>query len=60
MQLPIPGERPRLFAARVVQRFEPQAAVGTGRNILTGMAVQFVEPEMVLAELKPLLAVLRR
>lgn len=60
MQLPIPGERPRLFAARVVQRFEPQAAVGTGRNFLSGMAVQFVEPEMVLAELKPLLAVLRR
>ncbi len=60
MQLPIPGERPRLFAARVVQRFEPQAAVGGGRNLLSGMAVQFVEPEKVLAELKPLLAILRR
>lgn len=60
MQLPIPGERPRLFAARVVQRFEPQAAVGSGRNFLSGMAVQFVEPEKVLSELKPLLAVLRR
>ena len=60
MQLPIPGERPRLFAARVVQRFEPQAAVGSGRNFLSGMAVQFVEPEKVLSELKPLLATLRR
>lgn len=60
MQLPIAGERPRLFAARVIQRFEPQAAVGTGRNYLSGMAVQFVEPEKVLEELKPLLAVLRR
>ena len=60
MQLPIPGERPRLFAARVIQRFEPQAAVGPGRNYLSGMAVQFIEPEKVLAELKPLLAVLRR
>ncbi len=60
MQLPIPGERPRLFAARVIQRFEPQAAVGSGRNYLSGMAVQFLEPERVLAELKPLLALLRR
>lgn len=60
MQVPIPGEPPRLFAARVVQRFEPQAAVGGGRNLLSGMAVQFVDPEKVLAELKPLLAILRR
>ncbi len=60
MQVPIPGEPPRLFAARVVQRFEPQAAVGGGRNLLAGMAVQFVDPEKVLAELKPLLAILRR
>jgi Tfp pilus assembly protein PilZ len=60
MELPIPGERPRLFAARVVQRFEPQAAVGEGRNFLSGMAVQFIEPEKVLEELRPLLAILRR
>jgi Tfp pilus assembly protein PilZ len=60
MQLPIPGERPRRFAGRVVQRFEPQAAVGDGRNVLSGMAVQFIEPEKVLEELKPLLAILRR
>ena len=60
MQLPIPGERPKLFAARVVQRFDPLAAVGDGRNLISGMAVQFVEPEKVLTELKPLLAVLRR
>jgi Tfp pilus assembly protein PilZ len=60
MQLPISGERPRLFAARVVQRFEPQAAVGEGRNLLSGMAVRFIEPEKVLEELRPLLAILRR
>lgn len=60
MQLPIPGERPRLFAARVVQRFDPLAAVGSGMNLLSGMAVQFTEPEKVLAELKPLLDALRR
>ncbi|MEO7793775.1 MAG: PilZ domain-containing protein [Thermoanaerobaculia bacterium] len=60
MQLPIPGEKPRLFAARVVQRFDPEAAVGAGKNYLSGMAVQFIEPEKVLQELKPLLAVLRR
>lgn len=60
MQLPIPGERPRLFAARVVQRFDPQAVVGEGKNYLSGMAVQFLDPEKVLAELAPLLSILRR
>jgi len=60
LQLPIAGERPKLFAARVIQRFDPQAAVGSGKNLLSGMAVQFVEPEKVIAELKPLLALLRR
>lgn len=60
MRLPIPGEPPKLFAARVVQRFDPLAAVGSGMNLLSGMAVQFAEPEKVLAELKPLLDALRR
>ena len=60
MHLPLPGERSKLFAARVIQRFDPQAAVGSGKNYLSGMAVQFIEPEKVLAELKPLLAALRR
>jgi Tfp pilus assembly protein PilZ len=60
MRLPIPGEPPRLFAARVVQRFDPLAAVGSGMNLLSGMAVQFTEPEKVLSELKPLLDALRR
>jgi Tfp pilus assembly protein PilZ len=60
MELPIRGERPRRFAARVIQRFEPQAVIGEGRNLLSGMAVQFLEPEKVLEELRPLLAILRR
>ena len=55
MELPIRGERPRRFAARVIQRFEPQAVIGEGRNLLSGMAVQFLEPEKVLEELRPLL-----
>lgn len=60
MHLPIAGDRPKLFAARVIQRFDPAAAVLPGRNVLAGMAVQFIEPEKVLAELRPLVAVLRR
>lgn len=60
MHLPLAGERPRLFAARVIQRFSPQAAVGPGKNLLAGMAVQFINPDRVVEELKPLLAALRR
>jgi len=60
MHLPIAGDRPKLFAARVIQRFDPAAVVLPGRNVLAGMAVQFIEPEKVLAELRPLVAVLRR
>ncbi len=60
MHLPLAGMRPKLFAARVIQRYDPKAAVGPGKNILGGMAVQFLEPEKVLAELQPVLAALRR
>ncbi|MEO8276180.1 MAG: PilZ domain-containing protein [Thermoanaerobaculia bacterium] len=60
MHLPLAGEEPKRFAARVIQRFDPVAAVGPGKNILGGMAVQFLEPETVLAELEPVLAALRR
>jgi Tfp pilus assembly protein PilZ len=59
LHLPLPGERPKLFAARVIQRFSAEAAVGPGKNVLAGMAVQFLDPERVLAELKPLLPRLR-
>jgi hypothetical protein len=57
--LPLADVALRPFAARVVQRFEPEAAVGGGRNVLSGMAVQFLEPERVVAELRPLIARLR-
>jgi len=60
MHLPLAGQRPKLFAAWVIQRFDPKAAVGPGRNLLGGMAVQFIEPKKVIAELKPLLDALRR
>jgi hypothetical protein len=43
-----------------VQRFEPAAAVGEGRNLLGGMAVQFLEPVKVVERLRPLVARLRR
>jgi len=59
ISLPLAGAALRPFAARVVQRFDPEAAVGVGRNVLSGMAVQFLEPEKVVADLKPLIARLR-
>lgn len=60
LHLPLEGERPELIESTVVQRFEPQAAVGEGKNYLSGMALQFSEPERVLESLKPHLAKLRR
>jgi len=59
LRLPLPDTRPELFQARVVQRFESEAAVGTGRNLLAGMAMQFLDPEQVVSTLKPLLARIR-
>ncbi len=60
LELPIAGEPPRRFAGRVVQRFEAKSAGSGGRSDESGMAVHFLEPEKVLAELRPLLAILRR
>ena len=60
MRLPLPDFRPRLFRARVIQRFEPQGAVAPGRNILSGMAVQFTDAASVVEDLRPLLDELRR
>jgi Tfp pilus assembly protein PilZ len=60
LRLPLDDERPELIPARVVQRFAPEAAVGTGRNLIAGMALQFLDPERVVAHLKPRLAKLRR
>ena len=60
LQLPLNDERPKLFEALVVQRFPAEGAVAPGRNLLGGMAVQFLEPEKVVAELKPLIQRLRR
>ena len=60
LRTPLAGVPPLRFEARVVHRFEPQAAVGSGRNLLSGMGVQFVEPDRVKAALAPILAELRR
>jgi Tfp pilus assembly protein PilZ len=60
LRLPLDDERPELIPARVVQRFAPEAAVGTGRNLISGMALQFLDPERVVDHLKPKLAKLRR
>ncbi len=60
MRLPLPDFRPRLFRARVIQRFEPQGAVAPGRNVLSGMAVQFTDASSVVEDLRPLLDELRR
>lgn len=48
------------FPAKVVRRFEPEAAVGSGRNVLAGMGVRFLEPEAVRAQLASVLAELRK
>lgn len=59
LHLPLADARPELFQARVVQRFEPEAAVGTGANILAGMALQLLDPERAVSTLRPLLAKIR-
>lgn len=59
LQLPLEGEKPELIPSRVVQRFDPHAIVGQGRNVLSGMAVQFLDPERALAQLRPLVEKLR-
>ncbi len=60
LRTPLPGVAPLRFEARVVHRFEPEAAVGSGRNLLSGMGLQFLEPERVRAALAPILAELRK
>jgi Tfp pilus assembly protein PilZ len=60
LRTPLPDQAPLRFEARVVHRFEPDAAVGSGRNLLSGMGLQFLEPERVKAALAPILAELRK
>lgn len=48
------------FAAEVVRRYEPEAAIGPGRNLLAGVGLRFLDPERVRAELEPVIAELRR
>jgi len=60
LRTPLPDAAPLRFEARVVHRFEPEAAVGSGRNLLSGMGLQFLEPERVKAALAPILAELRK
>ncbi|HSM14932.1 MAG TPA: PilZ domain-containing protein [Thermoanaerobaculia bacterium] len=57
-----PGDdsAPIRFEAKVVHRFEPEAAVGDGRNVLSGMGVRFEDREALLAALAPVLERLRR
>lgn len=57
-----PGEEsvPIRSEAKVVHRFEPEAAVGDGRNVLSGMGVRFEDLEALLAALAPVLERLRR
>ena len=57
---PPPSSATLRFPAKVVRRFEPEAAVGGGRNVLAGMGVRFLEPDSVRAQLAPVLAELRR
>lgn len=51
---------PIRFEAKVVHRFEPDAAVGEGRNVLSGMGVRFEDVDALRAALQPVLERLRR
>lgn len=53
LRLPMPTTRAMQFEARVVHRFEPKAG---GKPGLTGMGVQFLDPDRVRAALAPLVA----
>jgi len=55
---PVRSRHPLCFEARVVHRFD--RAAGDGRSSLTGMGVQFLDPDRVRATLAPVLAELRR
>jgi len=55
---PIPTRHPLCFEARVVHRFDRSGA--EGKPGLTGMGVQFLDPDRVRATLAPVLAELRR
>lgn len=57
---PPPVKRTLRFAAEVVRRYEPEAAIGPGRNLLAGVGLRFLDPERVRAELEPVIAELRR
>jgi hypothetical protein len=57
---PPPVRRTLRFRAEVVRRFEPEAAVGPGRNLLAGVGLRLLEPQVVRAELEPVIAELRR
>lgn len=57
---PAPCAGVHRFTARVVQRFEPDAAVGGGRNVLAGIGVRFDDPAGVRESLSGVLAELRR
>jgi len=55
---PSRGSGPFRFEARVVHRFDPPADGAKGQ--LSGLGVQFLDPDGVRAELEPLVAELRR
>jgi hypothetical protein len=57
---PPPVRRTLRFRAEVARRFEPEAAVGPGRNLLAGVGLRLLDPAAVRAELEPVIAELRR
>lgn len=57
---PAPADTPLRFLAVVVRRFEPEAAVGPGRNLLAGMGVRFADAEALKRAFEPVLARLRQ
>jgi Tfp pilus assembly protein PilZ len=54
---PIRADQRFCFEARVVHRFDPHS--GGAKGGVTGMGVQFLDPDRVRAELAPIVAELR-
>lgn len=57
---PIRADKKFCFEARVVHRFDPQSGGGGAKPGLTGMGVQFLDPDHVRAALAPIIDELRQ
>jgi hypothetical protein len=57
---PLPGAAPVTLRARVVHRFEPQAADSGGFNLLSGMGLELFDLPALVEQLQPVVNLLRK